>query len=98
MQGLTFEEPRWKDFPCLEMAYAAGRTGGTMPCVMNAANEVAVELFLKEKILFTDIPRVLDKVMSEHTTIIKPSLDEILQVDDWARGRAREVGRACTKS
>ena len=96
MQGLTFEEPRWKDFPCLEMAYAAGRTGGTMPCVLNAANEVAVELFLREQIKFTDIPRVLDKVMNEHSTITKPNLDDILGVDDWARGRAREVGRACS--
>jgi 1-deoxy-D-xylulose-5-phosphate reductoisomerase len=96
MQGLTFEEPRWKDFPCLGMAYTAGRTGGTMPCVMNAANEVAVELFLKEKIKFTDIPRILDKVMNEHSTIAKPNLDDILGTDDWARGRAREVGRACS--
>ncbi|MFA5505087.1 MAG: 1-deoxy-D-xylulose-5-phosphate reductoisomerase [Vulcanimicrobiota bacterium] len=98
MQGLTFEEPRWKDFPCLEMAYSAGRTGGTMPCVLNAANEVVVELFLKEKILFTDIPRILEKVMNEHTTITGPSLDDILGADDWARGRAREIGRACTKA
>lgn len=98
MQGLTFEEPRRKDFPCLDMAYAAGRSGGTMPAVLNAANEVAVELFLKEKIGFTDIPRILERVMGEHSTIIKPSLDDILQTDDWARSRAREVGRACTKA
>ena len=98
MQGLTFEEPRRKDFPCLDMAYAAGRSGGTMPAVLNAANEVAVELFLKEKIGFTDIPRILERVMGEHSTISKPSLDDILQTDDWARSRAREVGRACTKA
>jgi 1-deoxy-D-xylulose-5-phosphate reductoisomerase len=96
MQGLTFEEPRLKDFPCLELAYAAGRTGGTMPAVLNAANEVAVELFLKEKIRFTDIPRILEKVMDEHTTVAKPSLDDILEADEWGRGRAREVGRACS--
>lgn len=97
MQNLTFEEPRRKDFPCLDMAYAAGRAGGTMPAVLNAANEVAVELFLKEKIGFTDISKVLDRVMGEHSALSKPSLDDILKTDDWARARAREVGRACTK-
>lgn len=97
MQGLTFEEPRRKDFPCLDMAYEAGRAGGTMPAVLNAANEVAVELFLKERVGFADIARILERVMSEHSTISKPTLDDILQTDDWARGRAREVGRACAK-
>jgi len=96
MQGLTFEEPRRKDFPCLDLAYAAGRSGGTMPAVLNAANEVAVELFLKERIRFTDIPRILEKVMGEHSTISKPSLDEILETDEWGRSRAREVGKACS--
>lgn len=97
MQGLTFEEPRREDFPCLDMAYAAGRAGGTMPCVLNAANEVAVESFLKEKIGFMDIPRICDKVMSEHSTVEKPDLEDILEADDWARSRAREIGRASAK-
>ena len=96
MQNLEFEEPRRKDFPCLDLAYAAGRAGGTMPAVLNAANEVAVELFLKEKIAFTDIARVLEKVMEEHNTVTKPDLDDILEADEWGRGRAREVGRACS--
>ncbi len=98
MQGLTFEEPRRKDFPCLDMAYAAGRAGGTMPAVLNAGNEVAVELFLKEKIGFMDIPRILEKVMGEHNVIAEPTLEDLLETDDWARGRARDVGRACTSS
>ena len=95
MQGLTFEKPRWDDFPCLGMAYEAGRTGGTMPAVLNAANEVAVELFLKENIGFTDIAKVVEKVMGEHKTVKVPELDDILGADEWGRSRAREVGRAC---
>jgi 1-deoxy-D-xylulose-5-phosphate reductoisomerase len=97
MQNLTFETPRFKDFPCLELAYAAGRAGGSMPAVLNAANEVAVELFLKGKIGFTDIARVLEKVMGEHITVAKPNLDDLLEADEWGRSRAREVGRACNK-
>ena len=98
MKGLSFEEPRRQDFPCLDMAYAAGRTGGSMPAVLNAANEVAVELFLRELIGFTDIPRILEKVMGEHNSIADPSLDDLLATDDWARGRAREIGKDASKS
>lgn len=97
MKGLSFEEPRRADFPCLDMAYAAGRTGGTMPAVLNAANEVAVELFLRELIGFTEIPRILEKVMGEHQAIADPSLEDLLATDDWARGRAREIGKAASK-
>lgn len=68
-----------------------------MPAVLNAANEVAVELFLEEKVGFMAIPHILERVMNEHTTVSKPSLEEILDTDDWARSRAREVGRACSK-
>ncbi len=94
MQGLTFEAPRLKDFPCLDLAYAAGRAGGTMPAVLNAANEVAVELFLNSRIGFMEIPKVLERVMAEHSPVSAPSLDDLLGTDDWARSRAREVGRA----
>jgi len=97
MQNLDFEEPRLKDFPCLELAYAAGKAGGTMPAVLNAANEVAVELFLKESIGFTEIAKVLEKVMAEHESTANPNLDDLLGADDWGRSRAREIGRACKK-
>jgi len=97
MQNLDFEEPRLKDFPCLELAYAAGKAGGTMPAVLNAANEVAVELFLKESIGFTEIAKVLEKVMAEHESTANPNLDDLLGADDWGRRRAREIGRACKK-
>lgn len=68
-----------------------------MPAVLNAANEVAVELFLRELIGFTEIPRILEKVMGEHQAIADPSLEDLLATDDWARGRAREIGKAASK-
>lgn len=93
MQGMSFEPVRRKDFPCLDLAYAAGRAGGSMPAVLNAANEVAVELFLKERIGFLGIPAIVEKVVAEHSVIAAPDLAAILDTDDWARSRAREVGR-----
>jgi 1-deoxy-D-xylulose-5-phosphate reductoisomerase len=97
MKGLSFEAPRLEDFPCLGMAYEAGRVGGSMPAVLNAANEVAVELFLRSLIGFMDIPRIVECVTSEHQAIADPSLDDLLSVDDWARARAREVGKVTSK-
>lgn len=82
---LTFEEPDMKTFPCLNLAFEALKIGATMPAVMNAANEEAVGLFLKEKIKFLDIPKVIDKVMSKHVIIDNPAIEDILDVDLWAR-------------
>ena len=98
MKGLSFEEPRHADFPCLRMAYEAGRVGGSMPAVLNAANEVAVELFLRNLIGFMDIPRIVEEVTGEHTAIADPSLDDLLAIDDWARSRSREVGKVASKA
>lgn len=97
MKGLSFEEPRHADFPCLQMAYEAGRVGGSMPAVLNAANEVAVELFLRSLIGFMDIPRIVEAVTGEHNAVAEPSLDDLLAADDWARSRAREVGKVASK-
>jgi 1-deoxy-D-xylulose-5-phosphate reductoisomerase len=85
--SLTFKEPDHQKYPCMGLAYAAGRSGGAMPAVLNAANEQAVALFLEEKISFLDIPRVIEKVC-DHFTIHNsstPSLDDILAADNWAR-------------
>lgn len=82
---LTFEPPDLDAFPCLALAYEALDAGGTMPAVMNGANEAAVELFLKEKIAFTDIPAAIKKVMSRHCVNINPDLNDIIEVDGWAR-------------
>ncbi|QCS49420.1 1-deoxy-D-xylulose-5-phosphate reductoisomerase [Picosynechococcus sp. PCC 11901] len=84
---LTFREPDHHKYPCMNLAYAAGRAGGSMPAVLNAANEQAVALFLEEKIEFLDIPRLIEKVCDRHQNDNKtnPTLDDILQADQWAR-------------
>ena len=88
LSKLTFEEPDLERFPCLGLAYDALRTGGTMPAVLNAANEIAVEAFLSEKIGLADIALVNMAVMSEHVATPADSLAAVLAADDWARSRA----------
>lgn len=87
--SLTFEEPDLNSFACLGLAFEAMDAGGTMPAVMNGANEAAVELFLKEKIGFCDIPRLINSAMQAHIVNSLPDLDDIIEVDKWAR---RKVG------
>ena len=91
--SLTFRKPDPARYPCMALAYAAGRAGGTMPAVMNAANEQAVALFLDEQIHFLDIPRLIDGVCDRHQVdlISTPSLDDVLAVDAWARQAVREA-------
>jgi 1-deoxy-D-xylulose-5-phosphate reductoisomerase len=88
---LTFDPPDLDTFSCLRLAFEAARTGGTMPAVLNAANEIAVSLFLNEKIGFLDIPRLVEGVMGKHTVITDPTLNEILNSDCWAREMAEEI-------
>ena len=88
---LTFEQPDTKTFRCLQLAYDALTAGGTMPAAMNAANEIAVAAFLNNKISFTAIPAIIEKVMQGHTVNICPSLDDIIEVDRWARNAARQI-------
>ncbi|MDB9411815.1 1-deoxy-D-xylulose-5-phosphate reductoisomerase [Microcystis aeruginosa] len=85
--SLTFKEPDHQKYPCMGLAYAAGRAAGAMPAVLNAANEQAVALFLEEKISFLDIPRVIEKVCDRFVihNSSTPSLDDILAADNWAR-------------
>ncbi len=87
ISSLTFREPDHNKYPCMKLAYAAGRAGGLMPAVLNAANEQVVALFLAEKIDFLDIPRLIDKVCDRFTTqnTSSPSLEDILEADTWAR-------------
>ncbi|MGG6268590.1 1-deoxy-D-xylulose-5-phosphate reductoisomerase [Leptolyngbya sp. AN03gr2] len=84
---LTFREPDHAKYPCMELAYAAGRAGGCMPAVLNAANEQAVALFLEEKIRFLDIPRLIEETCDRYTNQNRsnPTLEEILAADEWAR-------------
>ena len=85
--NLTFREPDHEKYPCMQLAYAAGRAGGCMPAVLNAANEQAVALFLDEKIRFLDIPRLIEQTCDRYQSQNRPdpSLEDILAADDWAR-------------
>lgn len=90
---LTFREPDHAKYPCMNLAYAAGRAGGSMPAVLNAANEQAVALFLEEKIQFLDIPRVIEKVCDRHQidNNPNPALEDIIHADTWARQAVLEL-------
>lgn len=88
---LSFEEPDSERFPSLNYARAAVRIGGTLPAAMNAANEVAVERFLAGDIRFSDIHRIVTRVMDAHTPVLKPQLEDVLQADRWARRAAIEL-------
>jgi len=85
LSALTFEKPDFEAFKCLKLAFEALKTGGTMPAVMNAANEIAVGLFLQEKIKFYQIGDIVENIMLKHIVNIKPSIDDIIEVDKWAR-------------
>lgn len=89
--SLTFELPDMERFPALELARRAGELGGTMPAVLNAANEVAVEAFLAGRINFPQITETVRRTMSAHTVVAHPSLEKILEADAWARETARHV-------
>lgn len=82
---LTFEEPDYENFPCLNLAFKAGRIGGTMPAVMNAANERIVELFLNNHIPFAEISNYIRVTMEKHNFVSNPQLEEIISADHWAR-------------
>jgi 1-deoxy-D-xylulose-5-phosphate reductoisomerase len=90
---LDFQAPDLDRFPCLRLAYHALRTGGTLPAVLNAANEVAVEAFLDGALGFTAIPSVIERVMDAHEVEEVSSLEAARRADAWARTRARDVAR-----
>jgi 1-deoxy-D-xylulose-5-phosphate reductoisomerase len=87
---LTFEEPDLENYPSLNLTYDALKTGGTMPCVLNAANEIAVEAFLEEEIPFTEITGIVGSTMADHTVSDGGSIDEVMSASEWAKQRARE--------
>ncbi|MDP2916852.1 MAG: 1-deoxy-D-xylulose-5-phosphate reductoisomerase [Dehalococcoidia bacterium] len=84
MRSLVFEPPDYETFPSLKLAIEAGRKGGTYPAVLCAADEVAVDLFLKRRIKFTDIPRLLEQVLEHHSAVAQPTMEEIMAADAWA--------------
>ena len=87
---LTFEPPDEEKFPCLNIAYRALEAGGTAPAAMNAANEVAVELFLNRKIKFTEIPELIDRTLQDHKITHKPTIQDYMDADKWARSVTQE--------
>ena len=88
---LTFERPDFDKFPLLGTAYAAARTGGTAPCVMNAANEIAVAAFLQDKIKFTDIFKIIEKTMEQTPLVKQPSYEDYVATNDAARSIAEQL-------
>ena len=88
---LNFSKADYNKFTALKLAYQAGRAGGTMPVVLNSANEIAVSAFLKREITFLDITAIIEKVLNMHENIQDPLLEDIYEVDRWARSKTREV-------
>ena len=88
---LDFEKPDFEKFPCVKLAYKAGKTGGTMTTCLNAANEEAVFSFLDGKIKLYNIYEIVEKMMSEHKVIQNPAIDEIFEVDKQIRQKTKEL-------
>ncbi len=84
---LTFEKPDMETFPCLNIAYEASRRGGCMPCVMNAANEVAVQWFLQEKIRYAEIPVLIENALAKADFCVPQSVEEYLEIDKETKNR-----------
>jgi 1-deoxy-D-xylulose-5-phosphate reductoisomerase len=88
---LSFYEPDRKTFPCLDLAYTAMNRGGNMPCIMNAANEIAVQSFIEEKIAFVDIPNLIGNIMDNSGCFMEnPTLEDLLKTDSEMRIKAQE--------
>ena len=90
---LTFEAPAREKFPCLDLGYEAARAGGTLPAVLNAANEACVASFLKDELPFTRVAPVIEKVLRSHRLVQDPSLEDILSADAWAHEQVSELLR-----
>jgi len=97
LSRLEFFTPRYDDFPALNLARQAGETGGTLPAVMNAANEVAVAGFLNRQVRFPDIWQIVEEVMNRHTSVAHPDLDAILRADQWARNEAQGLSKSVNR-
>ena len=96
--SLEFAAPDFDRFPCLALAFEACKNGGSVPAVLNAANEVAVDAFLKGEVAFTDIPRLVAGVLKRHTHRSSPTLDDILADDHWARRQTRKLVARCAEA
>ncbi len=91
INNLTFEQPNLDAFPCLKLAVEASEKGGSYPAVLCAADEVAVELFLSERIKFIDIPKLVEQTLEQHQAIAHPTIEEIIAADAWARQKVLQL-------
>src|SRR4030042_2314677 len=91
LNSLTFEPINYAMFPCLQLALDAGKKGGTYPAVLCAADEIATQLFLEQRISFPQIAEIIDKTISLHQSIDNPTLQEIFTADKWARDTALDL-------
>jgi len=90
---LTFEPPDLERFPCLGLAVEAGRAGGTMPAALCGSDDIAVQMFLDGRIGFTDVPRIVGRVLEKHRVKARPTLDDIIHTVGWARAEAGDFAR-----
>lgn len=93
IKSLTFYKPDFERFPCMGLAYDAGKKGGTFPSVLNASNETAVKEFVEGRIRFVDMPKVIGRVLRLHKGVKDPGLLDILEADKWARIKTKEMLR-----
>jgi 1-deoxy-D-xylulose-5-phosphate reductoisomerase len=91
IKKLNFSLPDFKRFPCLELAYRVAEKEGTLPAVLNAANEISVQRFLKNELDFIAIPKIIEKVLNRHHNKMSPDLDDILEADKWAREETDKI-------
>ncbi|HNP60651.1 MAG TPA: 1-deoxy-D-xylulose-5-phosphate reductoisomerase, partial [Nitrospirales bacterium] len=94
----TFYPTDSEKFPCLQLAYDALAGADGLPATLNAANEIAVDAFLKEQIAFLDIPRVIQETMNAYNATPVTSIEDTLEIDQWARRTATEMMKACSTS
>jgi 1-deoxy-D-xylulose-5-phosphate reductoisomerase len=92
--NLTFQPLELERYPCFNLALQAGKRGGTYPAALSAADEVAVGLFLDRKIGYMDIGRVMEQVLEEHEVSFDANLEELVEVDRWARTRATQIAKS----
>ena len=90
---LNFSLPEPEKFPCLGLAYEAAKRSGSAPCVLSAADEVAVEAYLQDKIRFIEIPTIIEKILTHHDPIVDPGLEELLSAHEWATEETRRLCR-----
>lgn len=94
--ALTLEPVKYDDFPCLKLALDAAKKGGSLPSVLCAADEVAIDLFIKGEVGFLQIPEIIGETMSKHNLISQPTLDDIVAADEWGRRTAMQIARKYT--